>query len=530
MAGVALAAQQTNGVDHHKKGWLGMLIGVGVGVGIGALLVFTAPVSLPVAGGITLGSAVTAASVSALSVGAVYTCADAGSKAGDAYDREDAARAARLRQSQARYDHFRDESDAFEGSMGSGTPCSEIAKPGATLHIEGLPVAYAGVPVEEECKLRLGDPLSMRTGRRDILYGEGKWPVCTGESTTYHNAYAIPEQNTVFLGGREATAGSPPTEKGWSDTVYETLRSWVKTGQPAASFAADNVPLAGAANAIGANGLKAAAPGIARGLAAFWGAKEAWSLEGEALDPEGPNGPLASAFKDASGSLAAGSMAGVGRPPWSSGTSEWPLPKCLTCDQGKVPKATEALKILSFNPPRTDAGRAIQSAIERGSLDVRMVGYDTLPEGSGCFVAPREAGGMPTAYVVKEGIAGPLGLATAEDIYHEGQHYMQWVDAGSPTQAEFNDLYRNNWFWMETDAQTTAVSAARTGKITPALVEKVKRDFLTRYFRRIDTADPATPLARPPESYLTSPEIRLSDTTCSTCDPPKEAGPDEPTK
>jgi hypothetical protein len=186
---------------------------------------------------------------------------------------------------------------------GAGTPCSEISKPGATLHIEGLPVAHADVPVEQ-CSLRLGDPVSMKTGRRCILYGKGGWPVCTGESTTHHGGYAIPGQSTVFLGGVEAPKGSPEVEQTSSaDVIYETLRRWINAGQPAASIAAQSAPLAGAFNTIGAIGLRAAAPGLARGLLAYVGGTQALSRGGEAIDPEGPNGPLASAYKEASGRL-----------------------------------------------------------------------------------------------------------------------------------------------------------------------------------------------------------------------------------
>jgi hypothetical protein len=155
----------------------------------------------------------------------------------------------------------------------------------------------------------------------------------------------------VLFGGVEATKGNPPAEqKSWTDSLYETLHSSIAGGKPTASAAAQMVPLGGAMYQIGRAGLLQALPKSALGYGMFLATKNAWSSVGSHIDPEGPSGPWAAGFNEASGSLAAGTMPLLGKVNFSirdeasdkaviAPTSE--KATCATCGEDSPEASTE---------------------------------------------------------------------------------------------------------------------------------------------------------------------------------------------
>ncbi len=171
-------------------------------------------------------------------------------------------------------------------------------------------------------------------------------------------------------------------------------------------------------------------------------------------------------------------------------------------------------KSIKDNPPKTPEAQAIAEKIQNGQLKVRLLPSDSDTDGG--FRPPDNPGDTPTLEVRNQGRTPASQRGTAESMYHEGQHHQQWLDAGSPDPEGFYEYYKNNFAWMETEAEVTGRSSMR-GPPSDELIAKVKTDFLPSYIEEF---------GEPPPGYLESNEIRPTpEPKCPTCDGADEAPP-----
>jgi hypothetical protein len=273
------AVPQGTKVGKHKYAWLGWCVGAAVGVGVGAVLLASAPISVPVGAGIGLTEIVTAAGTSATAATAVSASAKAGANLGDHFDKEDEAREARLQKSDALYRRFVEDSRSFDvepiAPSGSGSPCGEIREVGLTLHVVGAPATHVGIPIDgcSSCD-------EVKTGRSDVLFGQGLWPVSTNASTTEHEAKPL-EKTTVLIGGNESTTGAAPKD------LFDSVMEMTESTEQASTLTSGVFGGAQSLNAIVRGGL----PTLLRlgaGLGIYTTTQNAIKGVGESIDGKGP--------------------------------------------------------------------------------------------------------------------------------------------------------------------------------------------------------------------------------------------------